>query len=214
MSSTIMHQNVVERTREAEAELARDWALFEAVEAGRADVLFRCWESPSPVVVVGRHGSLADVHYPLCREDHVPVVRRFSGGGAVVLGPGCLNYAVAVSFVSRPEFLDVRTAFAVILEAIVEALGVPGLHVAGSADLALDGRKVSGNAQRRGRRTVIHHGTLLYDFDSALASRYLREPGRQPAYRDSRSHADFIGRLPLDGDTLRARLATACRAYA
>jgi lipoate-protein ligase A len=204
-----MHQNVEERTRDAEAELARDRALFDAVETGRADVLWRCWESTSPIVVVGRHGTLADVRQSICREHHVPVVRRFSGGGTVVLGPGCLNYAVALSLVSRPQFLDVHAGFAMILEAIVEALRLPGLHVAGAADLALDGRKVSGNAQRRGRRAVLHHGTLLYDFDSSLANRYLHEPRRQPEYRGRRSHTDFIGNLPLDADTLRARLATA-----
>ena len=209
-----MHQNVEERTRDAEAELAHDRAMFDSVEAGRADVLWRCWESPSPVVVVGRHGTLAEVHESRCREHHVPVVRRFSGGGAVVLGPGCLNYAVALSFVSRPEFIDVQAGFAMILAAIVEALRVPGLGLAGPADLALDGRKVSGNAQRRGRHALIHHGTLLYDFDSSLASRYLLEPGRQPAYRRHRPHTDFIGNLPLDAKTLRARLATACRTYA
>jgi lipoate---protein ligase len=204
-----MHQNVDERTRDAEAELAHDRALFDAVETGRADVLSRCWESTSPVVVVGRHGDLAEVHQEACREHHVPIVRRFSGGGAVVLGPGCLNYAVAVSFVSRPEFIDVQAGFAMILAAVVEAVRVPGLRLAGAADLVLDGRKVSGNAQRRGRRALIHHGTLLYDFDSSLASRYLHEPVRQPTYRGRRSHADFIGNLPLDADTLRARLVTA-----
>ena len=63
-----------------------------------------------------------------------------------------------------------------------------------------DGRKVSGNAQRRGRRALLHHGTLLYDFDPGLAARYLKEPIRRPAYRSGRCHADFIGNLPLSAE--------------
>ena len=77
----------------------------------------------------------------------------------------------------------------------------------------LRGRKVSGNAQRRGRRALIHHGTLLYDFDPGLAARYLKEPARQPAYRAARRHAEFIGNLPLSAETIRARLETAWRAF-
>ena len=110
----------------------------------------------------------ADVIEEACRADGVRVLRRFSGGGAVVLGPGCLNYAVALSLVSRPELADVAASFQFILGRIVAALGVPGLSIAGETDLALDGRKVSGNAQRRGRRALMHHGTLLYDFDPGL----------------------------------------------
>ena len=74
-----------------------------------------------------------------CRDDGVPVLRRFSGGGAVVLGPGCLNYAVALSLVSRPELADVAASFQFILGRIVAALDVPGLSIAGETDLALDG---------------------------------------------------------------------------
>jgi len=73
----------------------------------------------------------------------------------------------------------------------------------------LNGRKVSGSAQRRGRRALLHHGTLLYDFDPALAVRYLKEPSRQPAYRARRSHGEFLGNLPLTGEEVRARLVAA-----
>ncbi len=99
-----MHQNPEETSLDAEEQLGRDWAMFQSVEAGASDRLVRCWETTRPVVVVGRSSRIdADVVLDACRDDGVPVVRRFSGGGAVVLGPGCLNYAVALSLVSRPE---------------------------------------------------------------------------------------------------------------
>jgi len=202
-----MHENVEEIRLDQEEQLRREWELFRSVEAGSAENLCRCWEASRPVVVVGRSTNLAaDVILDTCRDDRVPVLRRFSGGGAVVLGPGCLNYAVVLSLVSWPELTNVAASFRVILGRIVAALGISGLSLAGEADLALGGRKVSGNAQRRGRRALIHHGTLLCAFDSRLATRYLKEPARQPAYRAGRRHADFIGNLPLPAETVRARL--------
>jgi lipoate-protein ligase A len=206
-----MPQNAEQIDGDPGQQLAADWQLFQAVELDTAEVGWRCWESPAPVVVIGRHGAPeADIIQERCRADRVPVLRRFSGGGAVVLGPGCVNFAVVISLASRPELVDVEQSFAIILDAVAGALDVPGLGREDRADLTLGGRKVSGNAQRRGRRALIHHGTLLYDFDPQLAVRYLREPGRQPPYRARRRHAEFIGNLPLTGDAVRARLERAC----
>jgi lipoate-protein ligase A len=193
-------------------QLALDWALFTALETGAGGDLGRSWQTNRPAVVVGRHAVLLrEIVDAACRRDGVPVIRRFSGGGAVVLGPGCLNYGIGLSLASRPGLASVADSFAFVLRAIVSALDVPGLSIAGGSDLVLDGRKVSGSAQRRGRRAMLHHGTLLYDFDPALAARYLREPVRQPAYRASRRHTDFLGNLPLPADAIHARLETAWR---
>ncbi|MQA28606.1 MAG: lipoate--protein ligase family protein [Luteitalea sp.] len=214
MAETIMHQNVDDAGFGLHEHLAHDWALFQSVETAASESLCRCWCSSQPVVVVGRNSQVDDdVIHETCRADGVRVLRRFSGGGAVVLGPGCLNYVVVLSFVSWPELVDVPSSFQFVLGRVVAALDVPGLSLAGGTDLMLGGRKVSGNAQRRGRRALIHHGTLLHDFDPGLAVRYLKEPGRQPAYRAGRQHAEFLGNLPLSGEAVRTRLATAWRAF-
>jgi lipoate-protein ligase A len=206
-----MHQNLDVTAMDDKAGLAGDQVLLDDVEAGRADCLYRSWQTTQPTVVAGRHRPLADdVHLEACDADAVPVVRRASGGGTVVIGAGCLNYAVVLSLVSRPALMDVGYSFAVILDAIVRALAMPGLERRGT-DVSLLGRKVSGNAQRRGRRALLHHGTLLYDFDSSLATRYLREPSRQPAYREGRPHEEFLTNIPLPLHVLRSRLEEGLR---
>lgn len=194
----------------ARAQLAREWRMYESVEAGDADALYTIWEAPRPAVVLGRSNRLDDwVDADRCREDGVDVLRRFSGGGAVVLAPGCLNYAVCLSLDTRPALADVAASFRAVHEPLIAALAVPRLMIAGVADLTWRGRKVSGNAQRRGRRAVLHHGTLLYGFDAGLAVRYLVEPPRQPAYRARRPHRSFMGNLPLSGEAVAARVAAA-----
>jgi lipoate-protein ligase A len=209
-----MYQNTPVSGLDEDSGLAGDVALFEAVESGLADYRCRFWQATRPIVVVGRNRPLLqDVRLDACRADAVPVVRRSSGGGTVVLGDGCLNYAVALSLVSRPELQEIAGSFRVILGAIAKALDIPGLTVSGT-DLTIRSRKVSGNAQRRGRRAVLHHGTLLFAFDVALAARYLTEPSRQPAYRAGRSHADFMTNLPLPVERIQAAVAHALRALA
>jgi lipoate---protein ligase len=131
------------------------------------------------------------------------------GRGTVVVGPGCLAYGILVSLDRRPALRQVAASYRAILEPIVSALAVPGLAVAGTGDLALDGRKVGGSAQRRGRRTLLHHGTLLYGFDLLLIERYLRQPPREPAYRAGRSHAAFVTNLRLPRERLESAIHAA-----
>jgi lipoate-protein ligase A len=214
-----MHQNRRETRGRApslgpEAELQRDWAWFEALEAALMPPRCRSWETAQPAVVIGRHGVLEnEIICDNCRADRVEISRRFSGGGAVVLASGCLNYTVGLSLTSRPELADVERSFQFVLGTIVEALGLPGLSIAGASDLVMNGRKVSGNAQRRGRVALLHHGTLLYRFDGSLAAKYLKEPVRRPAYRGGRRHAEFLGNIPLPLESLEARLQKAWQIF-
>ena len=168
----------------------------------------RFWESSCLAVVLGRSSVVsADLHHQACAADRVAIVRRTSGGGAVLVGPGCLNYSLVLSLEARPLLRDVAQSYQLIFSRIITALGLRGLAARGVSDLALDERKVSGSAQRRGRRALLHHGTLLYDFDAALIERYLTEPRRQPAYRGGRRHAAFVANLPLAAGVMKQRIA-------
>jgi lipoate-protein ligase A len=80
------------------------------------------------------------------------------------------------------------------------------ISVRGHTDLALNGRKFSGNSQRRKRNFLLFHGTFLLNFDLALVSEFLRMPSLQPDYRSSRSHNDFLINLNLPADQVKAAL--------
>jgi lipoate-protein ligase A len=79
--------------------------------------------------------------------------------------------------------------------------------------LAADGvlRKVSGNSLRMARTAFLYHGTLLYDFDLPLISRYLRRPPSSPAYRAGREHGDFVANLPARRAQIVEAIAAAWR---
>src|SRR5947208_12048415 len=164
--------------------LALDEALLLQAEANPGREVLRLWEWPSAAVVLGAGGVLAaDVDEAACLADDVPILRRSSGGGTVLLGAGCLLYTLVLDFERAPELGQIKSSYCYILNRLSEALALPELSCAGTSDLALAGRKVSGNAQQRKRRHLLHHGTLLYAFRSEGMERYLRMPGRQPEYR-------------------------------
>ncbi|HEY3393771.1 MAG TPA: lipoate--protein ligase family protein [Lacipirellulaceae bacterium] len=189
--------------------LALDEALLDWSEEANSDWEFlRIWESPRPIVVVGRSSRVhQEVDEAACRETNVPILRRSSGGATILAGPGCLMYAVVLSYDLRPELKDIGRAHAYVLGRLAAALRPlvsrwgSVAHV-GTSDLALvnpssERRKFSGNSMRAKRTHLLYHGTLMYGADLSLVARYLRMPPRQPEYRRERSHADFLVNLPL-----------------
>jgi lipoate-protein ligase A len=138
----------------------------------------------------------------------VPILRRSSGGGTVLLGPGCLCYSLVLAYDRSSALREIRSSYAYILERVREALSdlLRGITCAGTSDLAANGRKFSGNAQQRKRHFLLHHGTLLYNFDFEQIGRFLRMPPRQPDYRAGRGHAAFLVNVPVSAAELQRRL--------
>ena len=106
-----MHR--VELTLPTPAEnVALDEALLDwAEEDGPEWEFLRIWESTEPMVVVGRSSRVEhEVDLDACSKRGIPVLRRSSGGAAIVAGPGCLMFAVVLSYQLRPDLRDIRCA--------------------------------------------------------------------------------------------------------
>lgn len=186
--------------------LALDEALLNRVEDGAEEEVLRFWESPDPFVVLGVSQRWAEhVCEEACLSDGVPALRRCSAGGCVLQGPGCLNFALVMRQDRLPDISSPRRSYRYILERVAAGLRARGLEAVheGISDLALGGVKVSGNAQKRRRRAILHHGTLLYRLDPAGLTRYLLEPADRPPYRGARTHEQFVGVLQLPPAALK-----------
>jgi lipoate-protein ligase A len=171
-------------------------ALRRAERTGEETLLV--WEAEEVCAVLPR-GGREDAH--LIAPAATPFVRRESGGGAVLVGPGCLNYAFALSLERRPALLEVEASYSLILEALAAVLNIPGARAICS-DLALGDRKFAGHAQRRTRRAMLYHGTILYEFELRRLGAWLREPVRRPSYRGGRRHEDFVVNAPVSFEAL------------
>ena len=78
-----------------EENLACDEALLDFCEAGQSEEILRFWEPARYFVVLGYANKVArEVNLPFCRANGIPVLRRCTGGGTVLQGPGVLNYSL------------------------------------------------------------------------------------------------------------------------
>jgi len=199
-------------------DLAFDEALLESAEmSGDRRGILRLWEPDRPMVVVGRGSKVQDeVDLPRCRQEGVPVLRRCSGGAAVVGAPGCLMYAVVLSYDEFPELRRLDVAHRFVMERLAAAVNSLGIdaRLQGTCDLTVGDLKVSGNALRCRRTHLLYHGTLLYDMNLELLDTLLRMPGRQPEYRRARTHRDFVACLPTDRRSLSEALIRSWKATA
>lgn len=189
--------------------LAVDEVLLERVAAGTVPDTFRLWESRHVCIVIGSSQVLRDVVIEShCTADGIKIFRRCSAGGAVVQGPGCLNYTLALSYVRYPKVAQLQESYQYILNRVRAALlrlGIRAVHQ-GTSDLTWHGRKFSGNAQRRKKTACLHHGTLLYQAPVEAMARYLAEPKDRPEYRGTRTHQEFIIGLPVQSEQLQKAL--------
>ncbi len=189
--------------------LALDEALLEEAESAPPMETLRLWESPQPVVVIGRSSRLAaEVQVEACGALGIPILRRVSGGAAVVAGPGCLMYALVLSYQLRPHLRVLSQAHRYVLGRLATALErlTSGVVCRGTSDLVLEGRKFSGNSARCRRHHFLYHGTVLYNFPLELIDRCLRMPPRMPDYRAGRPHGGFVTNLPLKVEAIRQAL--------
>jgi lipoate-protein ligase A len=191
------------------ANLACDEALLDFCEAGGcAEGLLRFWESPEYFVVLGyANRAASEVHLDTCRARAIPVLRRCSGGGTVVQGPGCLNYAVILPVHGGLESITATNCH--ILKRHRDALHRLAnrvVEIRGQTDLAVDEMKFSGNSQRRRRNFLLFHGSFLLDFDLAMIGVLLKFPSKQPDYRRDRAHARFLTNLKIPAQSVKNAL--------
>lgn len=192
--------------------LAGDEALLNWCEASGGSAL-RFWESPVPFVALG-YGNRAELETNLaaCEVGQIPVLRRCSGGGTVLQGPGCLNYAVVLELAQESLLGTVSGANGFVLQRVASALGeclCEPVERCGDTDLVWRGRKFSGNAQRRRRTHLLFHGTVLLKLNLPLMDLALKFPSRSPAYRQARTHGEFIGTVPVRAADVKQALAAA-----
>lgn len=183
--------------------------LTDCHEEGKGPFL-RFWEPSEYGVVLGKSRKTEiDVRLDRCKRDGIPIRQRESGGGTVVLGPGCLCYTLVfpllhdgMSFnISHMNFYVMRRH----RDALQDLLDGK-IEIQGGTDLTLNGKKFSGNAQKRKSKAVLFHGTFLFDFDLERISNYLQIPPDTPAYRQNKPHNQFLTNIKIDRDHLIERL--------
>lgn len=142
-------------------------AMEEYLARNSREELFFMWQV-EPTVIFGRNQIISrEVDLDYCRDHHIHVVRRKSGGGCV--------YAdmdnIMLSYIVNAD--NVATTFSAYTEKVAAVLRKLGLDASstGRNDVTIGGRKVSGNAFYHLPGRSIVHGTMLYDTDAENMAR-------------------------------------------
>ena len=138
-------------------------------------------------------------------REHLPVIKRFSGGGTVIVDRNTLF----ISFIIAKEDLPVVPFPEPILrwssDLYASAWGIEGFHLREN-DYCIGDRKCGGNAQyiRKGR--WMHHTSFLWDYETENMEALLL-PAIRPAYRENRPHEEFLCKLKDYGSDPKTRVA-------
>lgn len=188
------------------ADLALEESIHTAIEDGLSPNTWRLWQAAEPALVLGTgQESAKELDLDAALAENVPVLRRHSGGGAVLIGPGVINFSAFYLFKDLPGSETIRGAMSAALRPVIRALAGWKLDAreVGLSDLALqvngELRKIAGNSQARKKHSVVVHGTLLADPDWAWMTRLLRFPSKSPDYRAGRGHRSFLTSLRENG---------------
>lgn len=130
---------------------------------------FFAWQV-KPTVIIGRNQQMAkEVNVDFCRDAGVEIVRRKSGGGAVVADMNNIMF----SYITSSD--DVCGTFSKYTSMVVASLRLLGLDASDNSrnDILIGDQKVSGNSYYHIPGRSIVHGTMLYDYDPVLMGKAL-----------------------------------------
>lgn len=158
-------------------------ALEEALFLELKQPVLRVWENQRSVVIGRAQRADYETDIAYCRQHALPIVRRFTGGGAVYNGPGNINWSFFMPAEpgSGTDAKGVFRAFAGIVVGALERCGVGGEFNPPNS-ISTGGGKVSGLAAYMSNRGVLCHGTLLVAADLEEVAR-VTTPRDEPIQR-------------------------------
>ncbi len=154
--------------------MAIDEALIESV--GEVPIL-RIYGWRPAAVSIGYFQSMnEEVDFTKCKEIGVDIVRRLTGGGAVLH-----EYELTYSFISRRYPQNIVESYKWICDAIVISINRLGFDASFVPlnDIVIAGKKVSGNAQTRRKGVLLQHGTILLDVNVDKMFSVLKVPSEK-----------------------------------
>lgn len=162
------------------------------------DDIYLIFYTNSDSIILGKTQNLEEEVY-LKKIKRLPVIRRESGGGSVMHFSGNINFAFLLSLEKFPNLFPIQESYCQLLKIIIHSMQKSfSLSLHGHSDLCITNnqgqlKKISGNAQVRKNKWLLHHGTLLCSTKNLnKISYFLQPPQKQPEYRKNRSHKEFL----------------------
>lgn len=172
--------------------MAVDEAISEAVRQELSPPTLRLYRWSRPSLSIGHFQKISEVNTDYCEETGCPVVRRVTGGRAI-LHDMELTYSFSALTNFPPFSGSLHRNYSVISMAILTGLKYCGVNADISferkrrseernpacfktvsyGEIKIDGRKVIGSAQKRYPNGFMQHGSILLGFDAEKLSNVL-----------------------------------------
>ncbi|KAA8521152.1 hypothetical protein F0562_011843 [Nyssa sinensis] len=133
----------------------------------------------------GKPSELLELGHVL--QDQIPVIRRFTGGGTVIVDHGTIFISLICNKDAVPGVLPYPRS-------IMSWSSLLYNEVFQGIDYVFGNHKFGGNAQSITKNRWIHHTSFLWDYEAKNMA-YLKLPSRAPEYRLARSHTGFVCRM-------------------
>ncbi len=161
-------------------------------------------------IVMGISGKAENLlHEELVQKDNIPVIRRFSGGGTVIVDEETLfiTFIFSKGDIGISPFPESIMRWSADLYA--NAWKIPGFSLRENDYIICD-KKCGGNAQYIRKDRWLHHTSFLWDYKKENME-YLQMPEKRPKYREDRGHLEFLCRLKDQGYASSSELIDALK---
>jgi lipoate-protein ligase A len=158
------------------------------------------WQPEETVIVLGQSNTTEkSLFMENVMSDSIPVTKRPTGGETVILTSKMAVITVAREFAdlirSKDFFMEVNR---MILDMLAD-LGVKNYGTRGISDITIGNMKILGSSMHRRENRLVYHAVLNLAEDPSIFERYLKHPSREPDYRLSRPHGEFVTSLEKEG---------------
>ncbi|MFB6290481.1 MAG: biotin/lipoate A/B protein ligase family protein [Candidatus Bipolaricaulia bacterium] len=145
--------------------LGLEEAISKSVSEGKSPPTIRFWRNERSAIIGRSQEAEIELDLKNCKKSDIPVIRRPTGGGAVLHHPGNLNYSLYLPESSAGSVEEESKKMSGPVASALSELG-PDVRIQTNG-LFVDSLKIGGVAQSR-RRGLLHHGTLLVKRDSFM----------------------------------------------
>jgi lipoate-protein ligase A len=205
--------------------MAVDEALAEAVDTGASPPVLRLYRWAPPCLSLGFAQPYAAADAAFCAAHAIDVVRRPTGGRAV-LHHLELTYAVCAPLGRPPFSRDLQAAYQAICGALVAGLrrlgvaaelsgapaggmikptaAIPCFIGPAAGEVVVGERKLIGSAMRRTGDSILQHGSILEGWDGFLQAGCLGLADDRELRPAVVTLADLLGAVPSPGSVAAA----------
>jgi lipoate-protein ligase A len=155
--------------------LAADELLTRWVGSGQAQPTLRLYTYRPHCALVGRFQRIeSELRVDYCREHGIPMNRRPTGGGAIIMGAGPLGVALVLPGTGDHIYRTARDLMVRVSDGLLFGLGRLGIRAEfrRKNDIEVNGRKIAGvGIYRAPTDGLLFHASVLVDLDVPLMLR-------------------------------------------